>query len=142
MNEKLQKWIYIGIILIILYYVYTIFIKKPLPPKKILPITGTDWKKLKGTVLSGKELSEISKQIHDSMHFMGVGVKDTQLQQAFNRIQNKRQLSQIINMYSVKYKKNLILDLTDTLTSGVANKNIFGGGNAYDNIIDYINKLE
>ena len=148
--DKAKSIVLIIVILLILYFIWKIFLRDTSQEvteasEKLSKMKGSDpyyyKKKQKITIvaLGGKELASITKDIHDSMHFVGVGIKDQALMQAVMRIKSQRQLSQVNNYYQIKYKINLFNDLAKTLNDSVINK--FASNDAYVKITKYLNSL-
>ncbi len=90
--------------------------------------------------LSPSDQLALSKQIYNSIHFSGVGIKDGSLLNAFYKLKSKYQLSQLAKTYQSLYKNELLLDLTKNLRDSMVNR-VFGGNEAYKKIVEYTEKL-
>lgn len=147
--DKIKSIIILVIAIIILYFIYKIFIKKNTEntdaAKDISESKGADagyWaikQKITIPALGGKEMAQIAENIHDSMHGAFIGIKDTALMSSIYRLKTLRQLSQVVNYYNIKYKKNMMTDIAETLSDSTINK--FASNGALSKINDYIKKL-
>jgi antitoxin component YwqK of YwqJK toxin-antitoxin module len=96
--------------------------------------------KNKQVVMSGAQLDKVATAIYGNMHGIYVGIKDTALYNAALMVKNARQLGQLKSYYMTKYKKDLILDLSETLVDSTINR--WSSNGVHNKIMTYWNGLK
>jgi hypothetical protein len=148
--EQAKSIVLLAVVLVILYFIWKIFLRDKTSEitqanKDISEMKGSDenyWKKKqKITIVAfgGKELARVTIEIHDAIHFFGVGIKDQKLMNAFYKIKSQRQLSQVKSYYLTKYKIDMMNDLATTLNDKIINR--FASNDAYQKIATYLKTL-
>lgn len=146
-SENIRKWFIVGLAIIVVYFVYKIFLKKapPLDLQTAKDLKGSDktyWKKKqlgKFLALGGAEVAQIAKDMHSGLHFVGLGIKDNLILDAAYKIKSQKQLSQVVNYYQIKYKKNMFNDMATTIGDSAINK--WASNDVYNKVVDYFKTL-